>query len=210
METHVMLLSSGNVLGKLRPHQSKNMSFTGSCLEATIQVLRPWQILGAISVVVQKKYWRSEALSNCGRVSNCSAARKKIISLARDFWGNPDVLRDLFYILPANRIISSIRGGCPTNSLLSYTHQRPGERFNKTLNGTKCWRNRYNYLWSFFSCLMMYFHYTACILGALSPSLHGVNWKIIKNTTSLTCKGRRKPPHQALLADTLKQWGREK
>lgn len=37
---------------------------------------------------------------------------------------------------------SSIRGGWTTNFLLSYTHRRSGERFNKTLNGTKCPRNK--------------------------------------------------------------------
>lgn len=110
------------------------------CSETAAQVLCPWGALGVISAQVEKKYRRSEALSNCGRVSDCSVARKKIISLARDFWGNPDALWDPFYILPAKRIISSIRGGCTTNFLLSYTHQRSGERFNKTLNGTKCWR----------------------------------------------------------------------
>lgn len=64
------------------------------------------------------------------------------MSFTRDFWGNPDALWDLLYILPAKRIISSIRGGWTTNFLLSYTHRRSGERFNKTLNGTKCQRNK--------------------------------------------------------------------
>lgn len=64
------------------------------------------------------------------------------MSFTRDFWRNPDALWDLLYILPAKRIISSIRGGWTTNFLLSYTHRRSGERFNKTLNGTKCQRNK--------------------------------------------------------------------
>lgn len=127
---------------------------------------------------------------------------KKIISLARDFWGNPDALWDLFYILPAKRIISSIRGGCTTNFLLSYTHQRSGERFNKTLNGTKCWRNG-AIITSEASSLpsRKSFHYT--------HSLHFEGTRVlprttsdetIKNITSLTRKGKTKLAHQILLA----------
>lgn len=129
-------------------------------------------------------------------------ARKKIISLARDFWGNPDALWDLFYILPAKRIISSIRGGCTTNFLLSYTHQRSGERFNKTLNGTKCWRNRAIITSEAFSFpSRKSFHYTQALHFEGTQVLP---WTMLDKTkqkfTSLTCKGKTKLSHQILLA----------
>lgn len=140
------------------------------------------------SAPVWKKYWRSEALRNCRRISDCSAARKRIISLARDSWGNPDVLWDLFYILPPKRIRSSIWGGCTTNFLLSYTHQRSGERFNKTLNGTKCQRNEATITSEDFSLLSRKPLY--CFYISKAPEFSIEQWCIKHRNKKITRKGK--------------------